>query len=83
MFPDGTASRLPAIRGRGFLTSKALLFVGTGAFVLSFFLPAVNANGLDLDGFACAWLSLFALQDGMSISALAFFGGLINPIAIA
>jgi hypothetical protein len=44
----------------------------------------VNLNGLgNLDGLACAWLSLFALQDGISVSALAFFGGLINPIAIA
>ncbi len=82
MFPDGAQVGSPALRARRFLTSNALFYIGIGIFVVSFFLPAVNAYGLDFDGFACAWLSLFALQDGMSVSALAFFGGLINPIAI-
>ena len=82
MFPDGNQVGLPALRARRLLTSDILLYVGIGIFVLSFFLPAVNAYDLDFDGFACAWLSLFSVGDGMSISALAFFGGLINPVAI-
>lgn len=82
MFPDGAQVGSPALRARRFLTSNVLLCIGIGIFVLSFFLPAVNAYELDFDGFACGWVSLFALQDGMSVSALAFFGGLINPIAI-
>ena len=82
MSPDGTQVGLPALRASRLPTSGALFYVGIGIFVVSFFLPAVNGL-VDLDGFACAWFSLFALQDGMSVSALAFFGGLINPIAIA
>jgi len=83
MSPDETQVGLPALSASRFLASNALFYVGIGIFVVSFLLPAVNLNGLgDLDGFACAWLSLFALQDGMSVSALTFFGGLINPIAI-
>ena len=84
MSPDGTQVGLPALRAGRFLTNRALFHVGIGIFVLSFFLPTVNPYDLgDFDGFACAWLSLFALQDGISISALVFFGGLINPVAIA
>ena len=36
-----------------------------------------------LPGWACAWLSFAAIGDGISWSALGFFGALINPIAIA
>jgi len=81
MLPDGDQVGLPALRARRLLTS-ALLCVGIGIFVLSFSLPAVNAYDLDLDGFACSWLSLCSVGDGMSISSLAFLGGLINPVAI-
>jgi len=83
MSPDGTQVGVPLLRASRFLTGDALFYVGIGIFVVSFFLPAVNLNGLGvLDGFACAWLSFFALQDGKSVSTLACFGGLINPIAI-
>src|ERR1700722_674853 len=84
MSPDARQVGLPPLRASRFLTSDTLFYVGIGIFIVSFLLPAVNLNGLgNFDGFACAWLSLFALQAGMSVSALAFFGGLINPIVIA
>lgn len=84
MHPDGTQVGSASLNVNRFLTRGIFLYVGIASYVLSFVLPAVNPYDLGgLPGWACAWLSFAAIGDGVSWSALGFFGGLINPIAIA
>jgi len=64
---------------------SALIFfrLGIAIYVLSFLLPAVNPYSLgSFPGWSCAWLAFFTLGE-RSAGSLAFFGALINPIAIA
>jgi hypothetical protein len=87
MLPVKRSSRRVETLGN-FLASKGL-YVGVGLYLLSFFLPAVVDVGGPMRGWVCAWLSLWAwsLREPSSAvplagSVLAFFGGLINPLAI-
>lgn len=83
MSPDGFQVGAHSPRLTKFQTNSAFFYLGIGLYVASFFLPAVDpSNFVVLPGWACAWFSLFALEDGRTMSALFFFSGLINPIAI-
>jgi hypothetical protein len=62
---------------------QRLFWLGIAIYVLSFFLPSVNPYSLGpFPGWACAWVAFFTLGE-RSAESLAFFGALINPIAIA
>jgi hypothetical protein len=83
MSPDeGQVGAVCPNAGR-FPTRAVFLYFGIAIYALSFFLPAVNPYNLGgFPGWACAWLAFSTIGDGVSGSALGFFGGLINPIAI-
>jgi hypothetical protein len=83
MSPDEAQVGPTSTNVRRFLTSATVLYFGIAIYVLSFFLPAVNPYDLGgIPGWACAWLSFGSIGEGVSWSALGFFGALINPIAI-
>jgi hypothetical protein len=84
MQSDGVQIDHPSSGVRTFLTTFTLFDVGIGIYIVSFFLPAVNAAYMgDIVGWQCAWLAFFSLGEDKSLSPLAIFGALINPIAIA
>jgi hypothetical protein len=58
-------------------------YLGLTLYASSFFLPAVNLNGVHVPGWECAWMAFYGLWLREHVSILAVFGGLINPIAIA
>jgi hypothetical protein len=59
-------------------------YLGVVLYVLSFVLPAVSVVGeaKAAPGWVCAWIAFFGVNDD-SVSPLAVFGGLINPLALA
>lgn len=57
-------------------------YVGLTLYAFSFLLPAIKDSGGLHPGWTCAWLALLACSV-KEVNGLAFFGGLINPVALA
>jgi len=72
--PGGLCRLQSLLARRGFYLGLALYFT-------SFFLPAVTLAGMPMQGWMCAFLSLWMWVDLENSSILVIFGGLINPLA--
>jgi hypothetical protein len=60
------------------IETAASVYLGSGVFLLSFFLPAVG----DLRGWQCAVFAATSWTEDDKISRLALFGGWLNPLVL-